>query len=207
VRHGAWPYTTGIGLMRASKWVGLAALALALAGLALPAARAGHAMRLGAACLMAVCVVAVPLEFERRARSVPRIHDISTDTQNPPQFAALSPRPAPYGGPEVAAQQRKAYPDIQPLVMPTPPQVAFARARDAAEGMGWRVAASDPAAGRLEATASTFWFGFLDDVAVRVVPEGTGSRVDVRSVSRVGRSDLGTNARRIREYLDRVRNY
>ena len=213
VRLGAWSYTAGLGLMRATKWIGLAALALALAGLALPAARAGRVVGLLFALVIGVCVSAVPFEFERRARAVPRIHDISTDTRNPPQFVAVlplragAPNTAAYGGPEVAELQRKAYPDIQPLVVPMPPHLAFIRARDAAEGMGWQIVAADPAAGRLEATARTFWFGFKDDVVVRIVPEGTGSRVDVRSVSRVGRSDLGTNARRIREYLDRVRNY
>jgi uncharacterized protein (DUF1499 family) len=62
-----------------------------------------------------------------------------------------------------------------------------------------------PAEGRLEATDTTFWFGFKDDVVVRVRPDGTGSRVDVRSLSRVGRSDLGMNARRIRRFLERLR--
>ncbi len=191
--------------MRAMKWAGLAAAALAVA-----AFLAGHRKSIALpalALVVGLAVSAVPFEFERRARSVPRIHDVTTDPRNPPQFSAVSPRPAPYGGAEVAALQEKGYPDIRPLVLASPPQVAFARAKDAAEGMGWALVAADPADGRLEATARTFWFGFKDDVAVRITPEGTGSRVDVRSVSRVGRSDLGTNARRIREYLDRVRNY
>ena len=66
--------------------------------------------------------------------------------------------------------------------------------------------AAVPAEGRLEATARTRWFGFRDDVVVRVRPDGAGSRVDVRSVSRVGRSDLGTNARRIRGFMDALRS-
>ena len=67
--------------------------------------------------------------------------------------------------------------------------------------MGWKIVAADSTAGRIEATATTPWFGFKDDVVVRVRPEGSGSRIDVRSVSRVGQSDVGTNARRIRAYL------
>ena len=70
--------------------------------------------------------------------------------------------------------------------------------------MGWQVAATDTAAGRLEATHTTRWFGFKDDVIVRIRPEGTGSRVDVRSVSRVGLSDLGANAERIRGFLAKL---
>jgi len=213
VRQELWSYRIVFGVMLATKWLGLLALATAGIGLALPAARAGRVVSLLFALVIGLCVSAVPFEFERRARSVPRIHDITTDTQNPPQFAAVlplragAPNSAAYGGPELAELQRKAYPDIQPLIVQIPTQVAFARARDAAEGMGWQLVAADASAGRIEATARTFWFGFKDDVVVRIVPQGTGSRIDVRSVSRVGRSDLGTNARRIREYLDRVRNF
>jgi uncharacterized protein DUF1499 len=213
VRHDVWSYRAGLGVMLATKWLGLLALALALISLALPGARGGRIVSLLFALIIGLCVSAVPFEFERRARSVPRIHDISTDTQDPPKFVAVlalragAPNTAAYGGPEIAELQHKAYPDIQPLILPMPTQVAFVRARDAAEGMGWKVVAPDAAAGRLEATASTLWFGFKDDIVVRILPQGTGSRIDVRSVSRVGRSDLGTNARRIREYLDRVRNF
>jgi hypothetical protein len=84
------------------------------------------------------------------------------------------------------------------------PGEAFARASAAARDMGWEVAAADPAAGRIEAVATTFWFGFRDDVTVRVAPQEAGSRVEVRSKSRVGRGDAGTNARRVRDYLKRL---
>ena len=71
--------------------------------------------------------------------------------------------------------------------------------------MGWEIVASDPAQGRIEATATTFWFGFKDDIVVRLAAEGTGSRVDVRSLSRIGSSDVGANAQRIRAYLEKVK--
>ncbi len=68
--------------------------------------------------------------------------------------------------------------------------------------MGWKIVDENQAEGRIEATATTRWFGFKDDVVIRIAPSGgNGSRVDVRSVSRVGRSDVGTNARRIRAFL------
>ncbi|WP_404326387.1 DUF1499 domain-containing protein [Aerophototrophica crusticola] len=79
------------------------------------------------------------------------------------------------------------------------------RAEAAARDMGWDIVAVEPAEGRVEATATTAWFGFKDDVVVRVRPEGDGSRIDVRSKSRVGRSDLGANAARIRDYLARLK--
>ena len=70
--------------------------------------------------------------------------------------------------------------------------------------MGWEIVASDPKTLRIEATDTTLWFGFKDDVVVRLTPSPTGSRIDVRSVSRVGKSDVGTNARRIKAYLAQV---
>ena len=85
--------------------------------------------------------------------------------------------------------------------MKTAPAETMQKAIDAARSLGWHVAASDAASGRLEATATTTFFGFKDDIVVRIRHEGTGSRVDVRSVSRVGLSDLGANADRIRKYL------
>jgi len=70
--------------------------------------------------------------------------------------------------------------------------------------MGWRVVSSAPAEGRLEASDTTRWFGFTDDIVVRVTAAPNGSRIDVRSASRVGRSDLGVNARRIRAFQGQV---
>jgi len=111
----------------------------------------------------------------------------------------------PYPGEAFARQQARAYPDIKPVMLPMPPREAFERAVKAAEAMGWEVVGRDAAAGTLEAVDSTKWFGFKDDIAVRVSAADSGSRVDVRSKSRVGRNDLGTNARRIRAYTERLK--
>lgn len=141
----------------------------------------------------------------------PRIHDITTDPVDPPQFVSLLPRrgsrasPPGYDGPEAARQQREAYPDIQPLVLAVPQAQAFDAAVAAARGMGWEVVASDPAAGCIEAIATTLLLRFRDDVVIRVRAAGTGSRIDIRSKSRVGVGDLGTNARRIRRFLSALR--
>jgi uncharacterized protein (DUF1499 family) len=115
-----------------------------------------------------------------------------------------APNSADYAGAALAAQQRAGYPDLGPARLAAPPDQVFARAVEIARGLGWQIVAAVPAEGRLEATDRTRWFGFRDDVVVRVTAEGTGTRVDVRSVSRVGRSDLGTNARRIRRFLEAV---
>ncbi len=200
VRLGLWPFNVGILLLSVAGLLGLVAVILAIAGWAIPRLRRAGRIKLMLPLVIGVAVLSVPLSGLVRARSVPPIHDISTDTVNPPEFRE---RPG-YAGTEVAAQQRKAYPDIQALLLSVPLEAAFSRARVAAEAMGWEIVAADPKAGRIEAVASTFWFGFKDDVVVRIVPEGQGSRVYVRSKSRVGVSDVGTNARRIRAYLLRV---
>lgn len=211
-RLGWWHFRTGLqGLQPWAAYVGLAAAVLAIVALAVPKVRARGALALAAALAVGLATFYVPYQWQQRARSVPRIHDISTDTENPPLFVAVLPlrqgaeNTAAYGGKEVAEQQRKGYPDIQPLVLAVPPQVAFARALDTAESMGWTLVASSPAEGRIEATDKTLFYGFKDDVVIRVAPAGNGSRVDVRSVSRVGRSDIGINAQRIRQYLAKLK--
>ena len=108
--------------------------------------------------------------------------------------------------PVLAEQQRQGYPDLAPITLSIPSDEAFDRALAAAQESGWQIVTADKGSGRIEATDTTRWFGFQDDIAVRLTPWGTGTRVDMRSVSRVGRSDTGTNARRIRRYLDRLQS-
>lgn len=145
------------------------------------------------------------------ARHVPPIHDISTDTDNPPAFVAIVPlrksasNTTAYGGPKIAAQQHAAYPDIVPLELSIPPDRAFKIALETARDSGWQIVAANASQGRIEATDATFFFGFKDDIVIRISAMQGGSRVDVRSLSRVGRSDIGTNAKRIRKYLKKIR--
>lgn len=133
-------------------------------------------------------------------RAYPPINDISTDTDDPPRFERARNR-GEHGGPRVAAMQRRAYPDIVPVLLATTPPEAFERARGGAIAMGWTIVSADSAAGQLEATATTPLFRFTDDVVIRVRAHPNGARIDVRSVSRVGRGDLGANARRIRAFV------
>ncbi len=202
-----WDFRTGFKLLRWATFGGLTAAALALVALLVPRTRRGGAASLVLALVIGLGVAYPPLQGMRTARSVPPIHDITTDTAQPPAFVAVlplredAPNPSDHPGEDVAAQQRAAYPDLQPLRLDAEPAAAFERALEAARGMGWEIVASDPAAGRIEATDTTFWFGFKDDVVVRVASDGDGSVIDVRSVSRVGMSDVGTNAKRIRAYL------
>jgi uncharacterized protein (DUF1499 family) len=135
------------------------------------------------------------------------IHDITTDTEDPPPFVALYAlrqttfNGPGYGGEKIARIQKAAYPDIQPLDLADDPARAFERALHAARGMGWRIVAAVPEEGRIEATATTPLLRFKDDVVIRVRSRGAGSRIDARSKSRLGKSDLGANAKRIRAYF------
>lgn len=199
VRAGLWPFRFGFGMFAGALFAGLGAAGLSAIVLAVPRLRAGAAALPLAALLLGLAAAAVPLEHVWRVKSLPYINDITTDTERPPQFSP----PRPYE-PHFAELQRLGYPALAPLELAAPPAQAFARAQAAARALGWEVVAADERAGRLEAVATTRWFGFKDDIAVRVVASGAGSRVDVRSKSRVGRSDLGANAARIREFLAMV---
>jgi hypothetical protein len=163
------------------------------------------------ACVIGAGVAYVPWQLQQQARSVPPIHDITTDTLEPPEFIAILPlragaaNPPGYAGEEVARLQQEAYPDIRSYRLDAGADIAFERALAAARKMGWEIVAADPATGRIEATVTTFWYGFKDDVVVRVGAGNGGSVIDVRSKSRVGRSDLGANASRIRTYLETLK--
>ncbi|MGH8338572.1 MAG: DUF1499 domain-containing protein, partial [Gammaproteobacteria bacterium] len=112
-----------------------------------------------------------------------------------------SPNSPAYGGAKNAAQQHEAYPDIQPLIFKATPDQVFDAALKTEHDMDWKIDASDAAAGRIEATSTTFWFGFKDDVVIRIrANTGDGTRLDIRSQSRVGISDVGKNAERIRNF-------
>ncbi len=184
-------------------------LAAAVSGLLLVlrmVRRTGLGDREAAAALAAVVVTgAFPLAALLSGGGAPPIHDITTDTDDPPAFVAAVPLNSPGRtdyDPAVAEQQRAAYPDIGPLMLPVPPADAFQRAVEAVREMSWELLADDADALRIEATDRSFWFGFPDDVVVRVAPAGeAGSRVDVRSLSRVGVGDLGVNARRVRAFV------
>jgi uncharacterized protein (DUF1499 family) len=153
---------------------------------------------------------AVPVAIVAAGSAVPPIHDITTDTANPPAFVAVTPalrgagsNPVGYD-PANAPLQAKAYPQLQPLVVATAPAAAFDRALAAARAQGWTIVASDAATGRIEATAVVPWWGFKDDIVVRLQPVAAGTRIDVRSKSRVGKGDLGVNAQRIADYLGKL---
>jgi uncharacterized protein (DUF1499 family) len=134
------------------------------------------------------------------------IHDITTNTDDPPEFIAIialrssGDNTTSYIDDGTAEKQLELYPDINTIILEDDPATAFARALTAAETMGWEIVAEEQPEGRIEATATTPFVGFKDDVVVRVRPGSGGSHIDVRSKSRIGKGDMGVNAARIRSY-------
>lgn len=211
-RAGWWHFRVAFfSLMTYSAYIALAGLVLCAVALALGRSRLStRGARLASIGLLMGAVLAyIPWQYNQTLKSVPRIHDITTDTERPPAFiAALPARNAEkaasvtYEGSELAKQQKAGYPDLAPLSMALPSAEAFKRALDVAKTMpGWVLVDTDAASGRIEANQTSRWFGFADDIVIRVVPDGAGSRIDMRSVSRQGRSDFGVNAERIRAYM------
>ncbi len=252
-RHDAASLGTAFGMMAKGAWIGVAAFVIGVAALVATLVTRRFIAAIAALVGLAFGVVAFggPWLFQRQARAVPPIHDITTRPGDPPRFIALAAerRKAPnglaYGGGDeklakaetralqrffdspagraqpgrdaamaacrswgpkcLAAVQHTWYPDIRPLqAQGVAPDRAFGAALASARAMGWRIAAADPATRHIEATATTRWFGFKDDVAIDVTAAGDGSVVNVRSMSRLGLSDVGTNARRVRTYLARL---
>lgn len=211
-RWGWWDFRTGFTILRWAFYLALAAAAVSAVGIFLAArpGRRGVAMAV-AGLVIALGAAAIPWRHRASAQGAPPIHDVTTDLENPPAFVQIAPlradapNPAAYEGEQVAAAQREAYPDLQPLRVSLPIPLAFDEARAAAEAMGWQVVHASREEGRIEATDRTFWFGFEDDVVIRLTSDSGLTRVDVRSKSRVGRGDMGTNARRVRDYLEQLR--
>lgn len=211
-RAGWWHFRFAFTwLMTSSGVIAAAAVVVSLVALVLGWSELGaRGMAMAAiGLLLGAALVYVPWKYNRTRGTVPRIHDITTDTATPPEFAAVMPARAAenaasavYEGPELAKLQKAAYPDLAPLTLALAPAMAFAQALATARSMpGWTIVASDPASGRIEAGQTSRWFRFTDDIVIRVAAHGTGSRVDMRSLSRQGRSDFGINAARIRAYI------
>jgi uncharacterized protein (DUF1499 family) len=213
-RVGVFGFRTGLLLFAGGLLLAIASFTIAVVALIVPRLRGAHARVLWVTVAASLSVMAGPAVLASKAGGLPMIHDITTDPGNPPPFVDVVPlrqaagalNPPEYPGATVADQQRRAYPDLAPLEIALSPGDAFAKAAAAARGMGWEIVAEKPAEGRIEATATTAWFGFKDDIVIRVAALESGTRIDVRSKSRVGRSDVGANAARIRAYLSVLRD-
>jgi uncharacterized protein (DUF1499 family) len=200
---------TAYEIMRWAEYVGIAASLLAV-GAAIYSYRGRKwtgTLVSALALVVGLTAVAIPMAWQRRAQRLPSIHDITTDLDNPPAFQAILSKRAGAPNrldrpPQLALLQREGYPDLAPITVATPPATTFDRALAVAQARGWEIITADKSTGRIEATETTRWFGFTDDIVVRLTPWGAGTRVDVRSAARTGAGDLGRNASRIRRFLD-----
>ena len=214
VRFDLWGVLVALPMMAGAALT--AAIIMGLAGVCLLSAIRRQEQAAVHRAILVVLVLVVPVatvfHFGLKASQSPVIYDVSTDWGQPPAIAAISNvRPDSanplQGAADVKALQLEHYPDVQGLVLAQSAASILQKAVFVATELGWRVEAVNEQAGILEATDRTFWFGFVDDITVRIhaSPEG-GSRVDVRSVSRVGKSDLGKNADRIRVFLAAIKS-
>lgn len=214
-RMELWHFRFGFQtLMPWAAWIGVGAAGLGLASIAI----GFGTMRRGAllAALLAVAggavAIWIPWSWGQMRGIHPPINDITTDTERPPVFKAaaalrkgLGINSVTYGGGAVAKHQLDAYSDIAPVTTPLAPAAAYAKAITAARGMGWTITADEPGSGHIEASERSRWFGFTDDIVIRVEANAGGSVIDIRSQSRWGRSDFGVNVRRVRIYIAALR--
>lgn len=206
VHLGLWSPLDGfIITLRAGFMGGLALAGLSLITLIIIVLKKKFGMGKTILTMLIGLVLAMPVIYLRMSGGggVPPIHDITTDTVNPPVFTALvgkrgdNANSLTYEGEKLATQQMRAYPEVKPLLVADGPEAAFAKAMEVAGNMGWHMSGIDAATLRFEATDYSLWFAFADDIVVTVKATESGSQIDLRSVSRVGVSDLGVNAKRI----------
>ena len=210
-RLDLYHFRVGFTILRWAFWFALAGAVLSVAGLVITGGRPRRTL-VAAFIGTVVGIVAayIPWSWKQTADALPYIHDISTDTASPPEFVAAAKlrkpgdHPVTYDGKEVADLQQKAYPDLASLTTRAPSEKVFEAAKAAIASMGMQLVDADPAQGRIEATHTSLLYGFTDDMVVRIASGADGTKVDVRSKSRVGRSDLGQNAKRIRAFLQKL---
>jgi uncharacterized protein (DUF1499 family) len=212
-RLDLWHFRTGFLILRVAFFVAIAAALLCIAALIVTRARHPTALFTGLiGLLIALITIYIPWSYSRTVKALPFIHDITTDLQNPPEFVAAAKlrkpgdHPVAYDGAEVAAQQQKAYPDVAPFITREPKERVYETALAVVQSMGLETSDANATEGRIEAVDTTLLYGFKDDLVVRITSTTDGTRVDVRSKSRVGRSDVGMNAKRIRSFMTRLRD-
>jgi hypothetical protein len=217
---GLWHFRAGFTVLRFAFYATAAGGVVALIGIVVGLTRRTGAGKLNVFSLVvALLFSAYLLQLLATARSVPAIHDATTNLQDPPAFTVLTVRPdnldnvPDEGRPELArldpeirwkAIHRRAYGDLRTVSVPAGVAETTARAASLARSRGWDIAIVDRNKGIIEATATSRFFRFKDDVVVRIRPDpqrSGSSLVDIRSISRVGGSDLGVNAKRIRAFL------
>ncbi|QHJ11967.1 hypothetical protein FX988_02208 [Paraglaciecola mesophila] len=208
-KFGILELGTAFAALRFGVYAGIAALVLILIQIIFMRKNISWA-GVAVSAVLALVAVGLPMSMMSKAKSVPPIHDISTDLTNPPKFVAIvalradASNPVEYAGEETAKQQREAYPELTTQKYSQSTDQLFDATESAVNSLGWELVNADKSLGIIEATETTTWFGFKDDVVVRIRTTGEESFLDVRSKSRVGKSDLGKNAERIHTLIDTI---
>lgn len=201
-------------LLRYTSYVAMGLGVLALVSLFFAARsrfKKRHLLYCVAALLFSGGVSGVALYWNYQAQNSPFLHDVTTDTRNPPEFDVIAglradaPNPPEYQGAEVAELQREGYPDIITTFFVHDRQTVFYQALALIESRGWNLAQADGDDYIIEATEVLPWFGFKDDVVIRLKADGQRTLFDMRSKSRVGGTDLGVNANRVRAFTEDLR--
>ena len=208
-RFGLWEFTLGFLFLLIGSIIAAIGVVVGIAALIAAKKRGlvGDKPAIYVGMTVSALILAV-MALQLAGAGVPPIHNISTDVDDPPQFNAVvalrgeKSNPLAYEADKLADLQREAYPWVKPLETDLNPADSFVRATGVLQKMGLELINEAPLEGLIEATDTTFWFGFKDDLVVRIRPNASGSLIDVRSVSRVGVSDLGANARRIGKFLE-----
>lgn len=221
---GFWSFGTGFKILgTVNPYTGIVVLACVVAAVSLFIAasiyKTENAVRLATLAMIGAMASGiawyVPNTFKSpEGQSYPPIHDVSTDLDNMLKFVAVLslranvPNTTVYGGapnmtPERNAKlQREAYPTLTSQYYEESEEAMFTRALSAVNKMGWKLVDAAPEEGRIEATATTFWFRFKDDIVIRIKPANGQAQVDARSLSRVGGGDAGANAKRLLGFFE-----
>lgn len=210
---GIWGLGTGFTILQYSAYtaIGLLVIQIVLFFFTKDSGISIKAMLL-TGFMLTLIVSATSVYWQYRAQNAPPIHDITTDLESPPEFVAMTrlradaPNPPEYAGDETAIIQQEAYPDIQPLIVSAPVQEVIDEIVSLIAEREWKMVSINRQEGRVEATEKLAWFGFEDDVVLRITETDTGTRVDMRSKSRIGRGDVGVNTGRISSFLNDLEN-
>lgn len=207
-RFGLWGFTTGLAIVSSGIVLATIVLVLGIATLVFAYTRRRTADRMPALIGLAASVVVLALMAPQyMSLSLPMTNDVATDRDDPPTFEHLAANREPGANfldytEEEARVQAEGYPDLVGIRAAGDTDEHFEKSVAIARALGWDVVSEDADTGRVEAIATTFWFGFEDDLVIRVRRKDDESVVDLRSASRVGLHDLGANAERVRAFVE-----
>jgi uncharacterized protein (DUF1499 family) len=207
-QKGAFDLAQAFNLLRIGAMLGIAGAGFAIFFILWQRPEGVNLAVIAVSAVLGITSFYIPYRQLLLSQRLPAIHDVTTDISNPPAFVAIarvrtsSQHPLAYDGPQAAALQREAYPDIRTVMFANDADEVFATSLRLLEELDWSIAEANAEQGRIEATATSQWFGFKDDVVIRLRRANGMTLVDMRSKSRVVIHDIGSNARHIRTFIN-----